>query len=171
MDTLQINHALRHWKPCFRGTFAINHLPVAQTLDPPFACVINLDEFPSGGTHWVALYSDELGRLEYFDSAGLPPPHHDNLNRIIDSSLSYNALRLQSSCSSVCGEYCILFLASRMEHVSFNQFIRSFSVNQWVKNDRRVYRIVHHHFDILPRNRAFPAFDEGCVQVSKTLEV
>ena len=157
MDTIQINHALRHWKPHFKGTYAINHIPLVYTLDPPYAFVINLDAFPSGGSHWVALFCDEKGQQFYFDTAGLPPP--EQLNRILDGNVIYSSNRMQSDCSSVCGEYCILFLASHFEHLTFPQMSRS----NWLNNDLRVYKSVHEFFDIFPRKRTFPVVDEACI--------
>ena len=150
MDTHQIDHALRH-VPFFRGTFASNQLPYVYMLDPPFALVVNTAPSAEEGDHWVAYYSDDRNQLEYFDSLGKPP--------LTAVRCQYNVRRIQGACSSVCGEYCIYFLHSRaVKNVSLEEFINSFSEKNLEKNDKLVYRIVHHEFYILPRTRPYPAF-------------
>lgn len=167
MDTLQINHALRHWRPLFRGTYAINHLPIVYTQDPPFGLVMNLDAYPSGGTHWVAFYSSGPGKLEYFDTAGEPPPDEEKFKLIFTQFdvVTFNHKRIQGSCSSVCGEYCVLFLSSRFESIPFPDF----SSTDFLRNDDVVYNVIHKHFDIVKRKRPFPVVDQQCIQLSKQL--
>jgi hypothetical protein len=172
MDTLQINHALMEWKPVFKGTFAINQIPTVYTLDPPFALVLNMDAYPSKGSHWVAMYCNNKESVEYFDSGGMPPPNHDNLDLILNrynNNVVYNPKRLQSSCTSVCGEYCILYLICRLHNISFTHFVDFFSERNWLKNDATVFRIVHENCNILPRLRAFPIVSSSCLQIAEKL--
>ncbi len=166
MDTLQINHALQEWS-VFRGTFPINHIPMVYTINPPYALVINTDAFPLEGSHWVAVFCDASGNLEYFDSGAQPPLNHPLFNQ----SLSYNTKRLQSSCTSVCGEYCILYLLCRLYGIPFINFLDFFTDAKWLQNDAIVYRLVHDNCQILPRERAFPVVSRTCVQLSKKLKL
>lgn len=174
MDTQQINHALR-MVPSFRGTFAINQIPLTSTMNPPWALVFNTDPFPLEGQHWIALFSPPKGvgsgRIEYFDSLGQPPIHHENLSKIFASyaDVVHSTQRIQSDCSSVCGEYCVLYLYARMMGDSPKEFFDCFSSTELVRNDRVVHSVVSEHFDILPKQRHFPVIFPNCMQTSRAL--
>ena len=53
-------------KPKFNGVYSRNNLP--ETKDRTY--VINLDEYRSIGTHWIALYVNAK-KVTYFDSFGV----------------------------------------------------------------------------------------------------
>ena len=53
-------------EPRFNGTYSINNLPIIKDG----AYVINLDEFKSIGTYWIALYMN-ANNIVYFDSFGV----------------------------------------------------------------------------------------------------
>ena len=53
-------------EPRFNGAFSRNNLPKKKDR----ACVINLDEYPDVGTHWIALFCNRNETL-YFDSFGV----------------------------------------------------------------------------------------------------
>ena len=174
MDTIQINHALEEWKPEFRGTFAINHIPLVYTRKSPFALVFNQDAYPGAGTHWIAIFCDVNGNLEYFDTSGSPPPDdNEKLNAIFDEckTVVYNNKRIQSFCSSVCGEYCIFYLIARLENISFEQCLNFFSASNKLQNDVFVYNFVHTHCNIIDRERILPVISPSCaVQIAKKLK-
>lgn len=179
MDSHQISHALetRHDLPpnIFKGTFALNQLP--STLVAPFALVFNSECLPSKGQHWLALFCPSEGVLEYFDTSGSPPMEAESLEHLKNSvsskqgcRLIYSGKQIQSDCSSVCGEFCVLFLYCRMKGMLFSDFIRHFSDSNLIDNDAFVYFMVHRHFDIPKRERPFPIFDQECLQFSRPLK-
>ena len=53
-------------KPKFNGVYSRNDLPKIKDG----AYVINLDEYKSIGTHWIALYMNE-NNIVHFDSFGV----------------------------------------------------------------------------------------------------
>lgn len=174
MDTIQLNHALRSRTDLppgvFKGVFALNQLPFVYSLTKPFAFIVNTDPWPLEGKHWIALFCENDGKIEYFDSAG-NPPSAVIWNRFgTPSTVVYNPRQLQHSCSSVCGEYCLLFVYCRLKSVSFQDFISCFKSPNRLLNDKKAYNIAHEYFDILPHNRPYPAIDNLCVQISKPLE-
>lgn len=169
MDTIQLNHALRSRVDIppgiYRGAFAINQVPYVYSLDKPYALIVNTAPWPLDGDHWVALFCQKNGVIEYFDSVGNPPPN--KLRLPTPTTVVYSPQRLQHHCTSVCGEYCILFLYCRLKGVSIGEFVSCFSTTDLLRNDRKALHTVHQYFDILPHTRPYPAIDKLCVQVSK----
>ena len=89
----------------------VNHLQ----HDNSICFVLNTDPSTQKGTHWTACYvtySPHVAepQVEFFDSYGLPPSVY-NFN--LPSTTISNSICLQADTSSVCGAYCILFLALR----------------------------------------------------------
>ena len=52
-------------EPNFNGAYSINNLPKIKDR----ACVINLDEYESIGTHWIALHVNG-NNTKYLDTSG-----------------------------------------------------------------------------------------------------
>ena len=125
----------------FRGVFPINHVP-RRRLKTPFGMIINTDPSEEEGEHWVALFqAHEQQPVEYFDSYGLPPSSH--LVQVFHKDkLVYSTRRLQSYCSSLCGEYCILFLLYRFYSISFIEFLKLFLSTPEV-NDIYLFHLYH----------------------------
>jgi hypothetical protein len=177
MDTLQINHALisRSDIPpgVFRGTFAINQVPISQIKDAPSAAIINTAPSSSEGEHWIALYHGPDKTVELFDSLGSVSIHQapvESLLQSVGSNIVHNQQRLQSDCSSVCGEYCILYLYCRLSGMLSETFFKKFTKKDLMENDRLVYSIVHSKFDILPHDRPYPVIFPFCVQRSRSVK-
>lgn len=179
MDSQQINHALksRHDLPShiFKGTFALNQLPC--TLIPPFGLVFNSEPLPSEGQHWMAIFCPAKGVVEYFDTSGSPPLEAESLKNLEQSvsngqgcRLIYSLKQIQSECSSVCGEFCVLFLYCRMKGVLLSDFVDLFSSSALIENDVFVYSLVHSVFNIPNRDRPYPVLDEACIQSSRDLK-
>ena len=175
MNTIQVNQALNsRWDiplGVFKGTYASNQVPLLFTQQRPFAMVVNTAPLPEEGEHWVALFgsSENPNQLEVFDTGGKRPNFPFVLNMIDFGKVSrvvYNSRQLQSDCTTVCGEYCILFLYCRILGVAFKEFLSWFSYHHLLQNDRVVYTIVHRHFDIIPHKRPYPV--NMCMQTSKS---
>ena len=179
MDSHQISHALksRHDLPpnIFKGTYALNQLP--STLSPPFGLVFNTEPLPLDGQHWIALFCPTKGIMEYFDTSANSPLEAESLRKLKLSTstregcrLIFNTKQIQNECSSVCGEYCVLFLYCRMMGMSFEDFMSCFSDSKLMHNDAFVYSIVHNIFDVPKRERLHPVFDEKCLQSARALK-
>lgn len=167
MDTFQIDFALDSFRPIFKGTYPINHVPFSYTQNPPFAMVINTDSSSKGGEHWIALFSSKKGTVEYFDTSGRKPIDHVNFNHF--GNIVYSAKNIQSMCSNLCADFCILFIACRLSGMSFENFLNLFS-NDLIENDRFVLYTVHKFFNILPRKFGREIFDKFCLQVSQMMK-
>ena len=57
---------LSHYEPIFNGVYSKNNL--SKIKDRGY--IINLDEYESIGTHWIALYVN-AENVTYFDSFGV----------------------------------------------------------------------------------------------------
>ena len=80
----------------FPGVFSVDTPP-----DKPRILVANTDESTKPGKHWIAIFVDEIGRREYFDSLGREPK--GTFKRLMDEHCSAgtcNRRQLQSIISS-----------------------------------------------------------------------
>ena len=117
MNTSQLEKALKCDEvagPSFRGVFACNLLPVHVSTFPA-SFVANTDTSDEKGEHWVAFYFDHDGNAEYFDSYGIPPLN-DHLEHFFNNNgknHKHNTVQLQGLNSTVCGQYCIAYIAKR----------------------------------------------------------
>lgn len=100
----------------FRGVFMRDTLP----RSPPFKkeCgIINLDTSKSVGSHWVAYFKDNYN-VFYFDSFGDLHPFQEFLYYINrnkegnEYNIYYNYTRHQKFGTVICGQLCLIFLAS-----------------------------------------------------------
>ena len=55
------------------GVFASDELPDVTREKRPWCLILNTDPKDLPGTHWLALYATQSGRIELFDSFGLSP--------------------------------------------------------------------------------------------------
>jgi hypothetical protein len=88
--------------------------------------ILNTDPSDAPGEHWLAFYYNcNTHKLEYFDSFGFPVATYPyvnealTVNRLSSICVSANSSgSLQSTQSTVCGHYCVLYLHWRARHVS-----------------------------------------------------
>ena len=144
MNTRQIEQILKkdcQAKKIFKKVCAVDQL---EKPSYPSAYVINSDPKDESGEHWVAIYFDQYGRGEYFDSYG-SPPNVIGLDSYMDQfSLMewiYNRKTLQALLSTVCGHYCVYFILFRCRGVPLHAIAASFTSN-FTENDRYVSQIV-----------------------------
>lgn len=132
-----------HLRAVYKGVFPANHVPRRQ-LKTPYAMILNTQPSASKGLHWVAVYrAQEQACVEYFDSfARKPIPA---IISLFEPSLSvhareicYSKKQIQSNYSSLCGEYCIVYLCCRLFGMSFEEFLSVFedlTKSKWYTND------------------------------------
>lgn len=116
------------------GVYASDCLP--RKIAPSTALIVNTDPHTKRGTHWVALYLDGNGYLEYFDSFGQPPFVLDHIRFIRRNSFLYrfNSKVLQNYDSDLCGHYCLGYLFFRSNGFTMSHFVKLFSKNL-ISND------------------------------------
>ena len=108
--------------PEFLGVFAADEIP-SQSSEHSVCFIASTDPRTLPGTHWVAFvvfnnassaHSDTTTTY-FFDSYGVPLSHYSRLNsecaqRGYTNIRLVNTQQLQSIHSTVCGQYCALFL-------------------------------------------------------------
>ena len=88
-------------EPIFDSVYSRNHLPEKKDE----AYVIDLDEFISIETHWIALYVD--GNNIYFDTFGVEQISKEFKKIIGNKNIITNIYRIQAFKSITCG-YCFI---------------------------------------------------------------
>ena len=99
------------------GVFARDELPEVTREKRPWCLILKTDPKDLPGTHWLALYAPQSGRIELFDSFGFSPSMY-GLKSLDPLHLLYS---FQSQSSSVCGDYCIVYIYLRSRHTSQDQ--------------------------------------------------
>lgn len=140
MDTLEIQEQLSKIHPCLQNNvYAANRLPIHVEI--PIFLISNLDPDTKPGSHWIAIHIDKNGIGQYFDSYGRPPSfyHKSFLNRN-SKQWYFNSHRIQNNLTSVCGEYCIMYLYYKFYGETMNDFVGIFCYPTLV-NDVLVYNM------------------------------
>ena len=143
MDTLQIERILKTdscANKIFKGVYPKDLLP---TVEYPGGYVVNTDPSSSFGEPWVAMFFNNEGSAEYFDSYGLHPIVH-GLEDFMDSYSSswiHNSKTLQSFVSQVWGHYIVYYILFRLRSCSLPEILIHFSSNIAL-NDRTVEHFV-----------------------------
>ena len=106
----------------FLGVFPRDKIP---TLTPHSLAVANTDTHNQPGTHWIAIFTESDGDIEFFDSYGLPPSTY----HFSQTFTSYNTTTLQSLTSTTCGHHCIYYLFHRSLGFSLPQILRTYTSN------------------------------------------
>ena len=92
-------------EPTFNGVYSRNNLP--KMKDGVY--VINLDEFKSIGTHWIALYVNPEN-VAYFHSFGVEHNPKEIRKFIGNKNVKTIIYRIQAYDSIICGYFYIRFL-------------------------------------------------------------
>lgn len=117
------------------GVFPADRIP--QFLGRPAGIIVNTDDHRHSGQHWQALFITRTGTGIFFDSFGRKPnlPYVKDRLRKNTTSHVWNTKRLQSLNSTVCGQYCIMFLYYMKRGYSLSKFCQMFSSTDYHKND------------------------------------
>ena len=115
--------------------FPRNNLPKRKDE----ACIINLDDKKSKGTHRASLFIDR-NLAVYFDSFGNEYVPQEVLNKIKDKSITHNISRTQDSESIMCEFYCIAFIEYMLSRKTLLDNTNLFCRNDYKKNDKIIYK-------------------------------
>ena len=96
------------------------------------AYIINLDEYSDIGTHWVALW---VNNVTYFDSFGVEPIPKEIIKFIENRNIKTNIFRIQAYDSIMCGYLCIGFIDFMFKGKSLTDYTNLFSPNDFKRND------------------------------------
>lgn len=154
MNTIEILNALSyniHTEKYFEGVFPLDKIP-NKIQGKPALIVVNTDKSNQPGAHWIAIYLPPVGRAEYFDSYGRKPIQKEIFNffkRNNIHSIIYNKTLLQDYFSSVCGQYCCVYLLYKSKNWSLNNFVKQFDKKKSLhENDKYVKQIFSNNFFI-----------------------
>jgi len=128
----------------FIGVFPADKLPRKSKKNT--ALIANTDPSNETGEHWVCFFVDDRHICTYFDSYGNKPK--PQFQKFIKSAkdLTTNNQRLQSSFSTCCGQYCLMYLSLRSRSYSHSQILNLFDANL-EENDEFVVNWVNENFD------------------------
>ena len=120
-------------EPEFNGVYLRNNLSKIKDVTH----IINLDEFESIGTHWIASYLI-AENVTYFDSFAVEHMPKKNKNRkfIENKTIITNIYRIQVYSSMVCRYFCIGCIDFMLEGTSSLEYSDLFPPNKYNKNDK-----------------------------------
>ena len=91
---------------CLLGVYARDELPDVTSEIRPSCLILTTDPKHQPGTHWLAFYSPLIGSIDLFDSFRL----FYRIYSLDVLDLFYLSYSLQSTSTSVCGHYCIVYI-------------------------------------------------------------
>ena len=109
-------------EPKFNGVYSRNNLP--ETKDETY--VINLDEYKSIRTYWIALY-ENANKIIYFNSFRVEHIQKEIKKSIGNKNIITKIYRIQVYDLMMCGYFCIGFIdfmlkdKSLLHYTSFSQ--------------------------------------------------
>lgn len=144
MFSTDISKCLSKLNVFHNGVYPRDLLP--RSVTTPTAIVVNTDPHTRPGTHWTAIYISEDRVADFFDSYGRPPnsTSKDFIQRNSRAS-RFSTVSLQSSTSTVCGQYCVIFLLFRSRGVSMDHFLNIFTKST-VYNDTIISLLYKEYF-------------------------
>ena len=129
------------------GVFAADRVP-AEFPHLPAGCVVNTHSSNLPGEHWIALYQSNDDVVEFFDSFGQAPSKYGFVFDIFrDKHIIKQDNKIQSDLTTVCGQYCLFFLACRCGGRSFSDIVGLFSPDR-IYNDVVVLSYVNQCFGL-----------------------
>ena len=121
-------------EPKFNGVYSRNNL--SKIKDGAY--IINLDEYESIGTHWIALYVNAKN-VTYFDSFGVEHIPKEIRKFIGNKNNITNIYRVQGYDSIMCGYFCIGFIDFMLKGKSLLDYTNLFP-NDYENNDKIILK-------------------------------
>lgn len=139
----QIKHLL-HGCKIFAGCYMKNELP--DILKPNMWYIMNMDNAPNQGTHWVCFKT--CSPFIYFDPLIGGDPPLEVLQKARKSGIYYDMKEIQNVNSTGCGWFCVACILNDYKskdnsYKSFKRFTHMFSNNTNI-NDRILGGMLHH---------------------------
>jgi len=107
MNSRHIDRIINLYVRWFDGVCSSEDLPQRRS---PKLLVANTDPAYLPGEHWIAMFIDERGNGQYFDSFGRPPSKmfwcylNEHCKRWTQNTTQY-----QRVISELCGQYCVVW--------------------------------------------------------------
>lgn len=156
MDALDLANCLKKNKATknnFVGVFPANKLPLVPIkVNVSKKCLIaNTANDDHEGKHWVAFVITK-NNVEYFDTlGGQSIDSNKHFKKFVKVNLKnrkliYNKIKIQSSHTTLCGEYAGLFILFRCKNKSFDTFLKTFSNKKLMSNDYLALKLFDKNF-------------------------
>ena len=121
----------------FLGVFAADLIP--QNMSGNTMATVNCCNHNMGGEHWIALFMNNNGCLEFFDSYALSPNTYNLKSKLPKTSqIVCNKKRIQGMFTEVCGYYCLYYIYFKARGYQMGVITEKFS-NDFPHNDNYVY--------------------------------
>ena len=115
-------------EPKFNGVYSRNNLSIIKDG----AYIINLHEYESIGTHWIALYVN-AENVTYFDSFGIEHIPKEIRKSNGNKNVIGNIYRIQAYDSITCGYFCMGFINFMLKCKSLLEYTNLFSPKKYKK--------------------------------------
>ena len=122
-------------EPKFNGVYSRNNSP--KIKDGVY--IIDLDEYKSIWTHWIALYVND-NNVTYFDSFGIEHIPKEIREFIGNKNIVTNIYRIQAYDSIMCGYFQIGFIDFMLKGKSLLKYTNLFSLNDYAKNNKIILK-------------------------------
>ena len=119
----------------FNGVYSRNNLSKIKDR----AYIINLDEYESIGTQWIALYVN-AEYITYFDTFGVEHIPKEMKKFIGNKIIITNIYRIQVFDSIMCGYFPIAFIDFMLKGKSLLEYTNLFSPNDYEYNDKIILK-------------------------------
>ena len=103
------------------------------------AYVINLDEYKSTGTYWIALHVNAKNVI-YFDSFGVEHIPKEIKKSIANKNVITNIYRIQTYHSIMCGYFCTGIIDFMLKGKRLPDHTSLFYPNDYEKNDKIILK-------------------------------
>ena len=115
-------------EPKFNGVYSRNNLSKIKVG----AYIINLDEYESIGTHWIALHVN-AENVTYFVSFGVEHILKEIIKLIGNKNIIANIYRIQAYDSIMCGYFCIDFMLKGKSLVEYTNYFLLINIKRMTK--------------------------------------
>ena len=119
-------------EPRFNGVFSRDNLQKMKDG----AYIINLDEYPDIGTHWVDLHVNN-NNFTYFDSFGVEHIPKESKKFVKNKNITANVFKILVYDSVMCGYFCIGFIDFMIKGKTLTNV---FSPNNFEKSDDMILK-------------------------------
>ena len=110
----------------FRGVYAVNTLP-ARVPYPPALLIVNSDPSNLAGKHWRAIYIDDKGHGEIFDSLAIPVgPLLEAWINSVTIKWTCSEAAIQSPFAPSCGAFVLHFILHRLSACTLQSYSNTF---------------------------------------------
>ena len=132
----------------FKGVYALDEIEHIKQISFPSVYVFNLDPSYKPGIHWVAVYIDGKGLVEYFDSFSRPPPREIKYFLYTHAeSWNYNNVAVQELYFTTCGQFVVFYIYQRCSGLALESILRKyFNSHTKIMNDALVRDFVKMHY-------------------------